>query len=203
MDLWMAWLQCVWSLRAACSRRRTFLWMVVVMAGMSTRSDRAGVTSFMRSHWLQDRAYLRLLHFFHSDAVKLDTLTRLWAQLAVRLFGRFLVRVNGRAVLIGDGIKVAKEGRKMPAVKLLHQESGCNSKAEYIMGHSAQALSLLVEGVAVFFAVPLACRIHEGLVFSNRSKKTLLDRLVELIRTLGLASFPRCWCRCSRCAGTS
>ena len=158
MDLWMAWLQCVWSLRAACSRRRTFLWMVVVMAGMSTRSDRTGVTSFMRSHWLQDRAYLRLLHFFHSDAVKLDTLTRLWAQLAVRLFGRFLVRVNGRAVLIGDGIKVAKEGRKMPAVKLLHQESGCNSKAEYIMGHSAQALSLLVEGVVVFFAVPLASR---------------------------------------------
>jgi len=30
-------------------------------------------------------------------------------------------RAGGRAVLLGDGIKVAKSGRKMPAVKLLHQ----------------------------------------------------------------------------------
>jgi hypothetical protein len=29
--------------------------------------------------------------------------------------------VNGRPVLVGDGIKIAKAGRKMPAVKKLHQ----------------------------------------------------------------------------------
>lgn len=189
MELWTVWLQCVWQLRAGCSRHRTFLWMVVVMAGMSIRCDRAGVTSFIRSHWLLESAYLRLLHFFHSTAVKLDVLTRLWARLAVRLFDRFLVRINGKIVLIADGIKIPKEGRKMPGVKSLHQDSTCNAKAKYIMGHSCQAVSLLVKGIGVFFAVPLACRIHEGLVFSNRSKKTLLDRLVELIRSLGLEGF--------------
>jgi hypothetical protein len=189
MDLWHAWLQAVRPLRAACSRHRTFLWMVVVLAAMSVRADRAGVTSFIRAHWLVESAYLGLLHFFHTTALKLDVLTRLWARLAVRLFDRFVVRINGKLVLIADGIKIPKEGRKMPAVKSLHQESECNAKAEFIMGHSCQAVSLLVQGVGLFFAVPLACRIHEGLVFSNRWKKTLLDRLVALLRSLGLEGF--------------
>jgi len=147
MDLWHAWLQAVRPLRAACSRHRTFLWMVVVLAGMSVRADRAGVTSFIRAHWLVESAYLRLLHFFHTTALKLDVLTRLWARLAVRLFDRFVVRINGKLVLLADGIKIPKEGRKMPAVKSLHQESECNAKAEFIMGHSCQAVSLLVQGV--------------------------------------------------------
>jgi hypothetical protein len=186
MELWTTWLQCVRALRAACARHRTFLWLVVVMAAMSVRSDRAGVTSFIRSHWLQPSAYLRLLRFFHSPALKLDRLTQLWAQLTVRLFHAGLVRVNGRLVVLGDGIKIPKEGRKMPAVKCLHQESTSNAKAEYIMGHSCQALALLVKGVGRCFAVPLTCRIHEGLVFSNRSKKTLLDRLIHLVYGLDL-----------------
>jgi hypothetical protein len=189
MDLWAAWLKCVWQLRAACSRHRTFLWMVIAMASMSIRSDLAGVTSFVRSHWLREEAYLRLLNLFHSPAVKLDRLTQLWARLAVRLFDRFLVRVNGRIVLLADGIKTPKEGRKMPGVKLLHQESENNSKAEFIMGHSCQAVALLVKGIGLHFAVPIACRIHEGIVFSNRCKRTLLDRLVQLIRSLGLEGF--------------
>jgi hypothetical protein len=33
------------------------------------------------------------------------------------------VRVNGRLILVGDGIKAPKRGKKMPAVKLLHQQS--------------------------------------------------------------------------------
>src|ERR1700678_2744416 len=75
-----------------------------------------------------------------------------------------------------------REGRKMPAVKRLHQQSASNSKPEYIMGHSFQAISLLVQGgdgdVA---AVPLVSRIHEGLVFSNRDTRTLLDKLSALL----------------------
>ena len=51
-----------------------------------------------------------------------------------------LVRVNGRLVLVGDGIKAPKRGKKMPAVKLLHQQSQSNTKPEYIMGHSMRGL---------------------------------------------------------------
>ena len=73
----------------------------------------------------------------------------------------------------------------MPAVKLLHQQSASNSKPEYIMGHSFQAVSLLVQGPAGHVAaVPLVSRIHEGLVWSNRDTRTLLDKLALLLFSL-------------------
>ena len=73
----------------------------------------------------------------------------------------------------------------MPGVKSLHQQSGSNSKPEHIMGHSLQAVSLLVKGVGGHVtAIPLASRIHEGVVFSNRDQRTLLDKLVILLTSI-------------------
>ena len=95
------------------------------------------------------------------------------------------LRVNGRLVLVGDGIKVPKRGKKMPAVKLLHQQSDSNTKPEYIMGHSLQAVGLLVHAANSVFSVPLAVRIHEGLVWSNRDKRTLLDKMLGLLDISG------------------
>ena len=46
-------------------------------------------------------------------------------------------------------------------MKKLHQESGNNSKPEFIFGHSCQAVGLIVHAAASFMAIPLACRIHE------------------------------------------
>ncbi|EEA03061.1 hypothetical protein BH160DRAFT_1588 [Burkholderia sp. H160] len=65
----------------------------------------------------------------------------------------------------------------MPGVKLLHQPSDSNAKPEYIMGHSMQAVSILVRAAQSVFAVPLAVRIHEGLVWSNRDRRTLFDKI--------------------------
>jgi hypothetical protein len=93
--------------------------------------------------------------------------------------------VNGRLVLVGDGIKAAKRGKKMPGVKLLHQQSDSN-KAEYIMGHSLQAVSILLHAAQSVFAVPLAMRIHEGIVWSNRDQRTLLDKMLALIGTVDI-----------------
>jgi hypothetical protein len=47
-------------------------------------------------------------------------------------------------VYVGDGIKVSKEGRRMPGVKQLHQESGNVGKPEWIRGHYFSALGLLL-----------------------------------------------------------
>jgi len=95
------------------------------------------------------------------------------------------LRVSNRLVLVGDGLKVAKEGKKMPAVKKLHQSSDNNSKPSYIFGHSFQALGLLVRGpVGHLCCVPLTSRIQEGVVFSNRDRRTLLDKFVQLFLTL-------------------
>jgi hypothetical protein len=157
--------------------------MAVCLAGMTTRKDLMGVTSLVRALGLRPDCYDRLLDFFHSPALKLDKLTRLWRDLAFRAHPGIL-RVNGRPVLVGDGIKVPKAGRKMPAVKKLHQPSEANTKPKYIFGHSCQAVAVLTRALASIVALPLACRIHEGVVFSNRDRRTLLDKMILLIDSL-------------------
>src|SRR4030042_1039842 len=140
--LWKHWWKLVCELRSACSRTQTFLWMAVCRAGMATRKDLMGVTSIVRALGLVPACYDRLLDFFHSSALNLGKLTRLWCDLVFRVHPGIL-RVNGRPVLVGDGIKVAKAGRKMPAVKRLHQQSDSNTQPEYIFGHSCQAVAVL------------------------------------------------------------
>ena len=50
------------------------------------------------------------------------------------------------------------------------------------MGHSLQAVSLLVQAAASVFAVPLAIRIHEGVVWSAVAHRlTLLDEMLALL----------------------
>jgi hypothetical protein len=183
--LWNHWWNLVCELRSACARTRTFLWMSLCLAGMTTRKDLLGVTSIVRALGLEPACYDRLLDLFHSPALDLDKLTRAWCALLFRLHPGIL-RVNGRPVLVGDGIKVAKAGRQMPGVKKLHQESESNNKAEYIFGHSCQAVALLTQALSSVFALPLACRIHEGTVFSNRDQRTLLDKMILLLDSLGL-----------------
>lgn len=179
MELWTEWFRCVCCLRKSCSRKRTFLWMTLSLVGLCIRSDIAGVTSFIRASFLKSENYRKLLHLFHTPALNLDKLTKLWVKLVLKLFSP--LTFGDYMVLVADGLKVAKEGRKMPAVKSLHQESENNSKPAYIMGHSFQVLGMLVKSpLDQVFSVPLVSRIHEGLVFSNRDKKTLLDKLVSL-----------------------
>jgi hypothetical protein len=183
--LWRHWWSLVCELRPACARTRSFLWMSLCLAGFSTRKDLLGVTSIVRALGLEPACYDRLLDFFHSPALDLNKLTRVWCALLFRS-NPGILRVNLKPVLVGDGIKVAKAGRKMPGVKKLHQESDSNTKPEYIFGHSCQAVAVLIQALSSVFALPLACRIHEGTVFSNRDHRTLLDKMILLLDSLDL-----------------
>jgi hypothetical protein len=183
MSLWTAWWDAICLLRPAFSRRRSFMWFALAVAGLTVRTERLGVTSIVRALKLRPALYNKLRDSFHSNAVQLDRLSALWTQAVLRLFPDPLC-VNGRRVLVGDGIKVAKCGRKMPGVKRLHQPS--DTKPPYIMGHSLQAVSLLVHAAQSVFAVPLAVRIHEGLVWSNRDRRTLLDRMISLLGSVSV-----------------
>lgn len=187
MELWMHWWSVVWRLRPACSRLRTFLWLAACLAGITVRGDLLGVTSIVRALGLKEICYDRILDFFHSKALDLNKLTRHWVAL-VQIVHPSILRSNGRILLVGDGLKVPKAGRKMPAVKLLHQKSESNTKPQYIMGHSCQAVAILAGALKSVFAIPLASRIHEGVVFSNRDKRTLLDKMILLIDSLGIVA---------------
>ena len=124
MPLWTAWFDAARALRPAAKRFHTFLWMILVLVGLCCRPERAGVTSLVRLFGFGNRGYRRFLHLFHSRALDPEALTACWARLCLRLFQP--VAVGERLVCLADGIKAPKEGRKMPAVKLLHQQSASN-----------------------------------------------------------------------------
>jgi hypothetical protein len=177
-SLWPIWWNAILLLRPAFSRESTFLWFSVIVAGLFVRTDNLGVSSIVRALKLRPCFYHALLKNFHSSAVRLDDLSALWTRVVLGLFPD-PVRVNGRLVLVGDGTKVGKFGRKMPAVKLLHQHS--EHKPDYVMGHSLQAVCVLVHAAKGVVAVPLAIRIHEGIVLCNFIKKTLIDKMFSLL----------------------
>ena len=179
MPLWLSWWSALQLVRPAFSRLRTFMWFAAAVAGFTVRTELLGVTSIARALKLRKKGYENLIRNLHSSAVRLDELSALWTQAVLRLFPSPL-RVKDRLVLVGDGIKVPKRGKKMPGVKLLHQQS--ENKAEYIRGHSLQAVSILVHAVGSVLAVPLTIRIHEGIVWSNRDRRTLLDKMLGLLK---------------------
>jgi len=185
VELWLLWWSLVSQLRSACPRRRTFFWLALVLAALCTRQDLAGVTSFVRVLGLEPRCYQCFLDFFHSPALCVDQLAQLWTRIVLRIHPG-IERCQGRIVIVADGLKKAKSGRKMPAVKLLHQESDANTKPAFIMGHSCQALAVLARAGSAFHAIPLIARIHEGLVFTNADQRTLLDKLLGLLQLLQL-----------------
>ncbi len=187
MILWIRWFNCLKTLRPAFARTRTFYWFTLVLMAMTVRTEHAGVTSFVRCLGFNEASYYRFLHFFHSSGVFLKDLQRLWVALSLRLFKKFLVTVNGKFVFVCDGIKVGKEGKKMPGVKRLFQSSDNNSKPEYIDGHSCQAISLLVQSASGSFTVPWINEIHEGADLTERAQqRSLIDKLIQMISKLKL-----------------
>ena len=186
MRLWLVWWSVIEPLREVCARQASFLWLAMTTAGICARGDLLGVSSIVRTLGLAGRCYDRLLDFFHSPAVDPDRLSRKWTQQAMGLFPAY--RYAGRPVLLGDGIKIPKSGRKMPAVKLLYQESEGNTKPRYIMGHSVQVVSMLVAAAGSFFAVPLAGRIHQGVKFTNRDHRTLPVKFASLLDAISIGA---------------
>ena len=135
-SLWNACWCAIQPLCTAFSYHATFMWFATIVVGMMVRPELRGVTSIVRALNLRPDRYNPLRRCFHSTAIKLDQLTALWVQAVLRLFTN-PVRFNGRLVLVGDGVKAAKRGRKMPAVKLLHQQSESNIKPESARRKSA------------------------------------------------------------------
>jgi hypothetical protein len=187
MELWLEWWICVRQLRPAFSRTRTFMWFAAALAAMCVRTDRLGVTSLVRAIGLKDYCYDRLLDCFHSPAINLDLLSRIWSRVVLLALKPFLYTVGGRLVILADGIKIAKAGRKMPAVKRLRNSSGDNNKPKFIYGHSCQALALVVRAAGSFMAIPLACRIHEGIVVAKWDRRSILDKLILLVNSLAIS----------------
>lgn len=121
------------TFRPCFSRRAAFNWFAVVVFGFIVRIDTCGVSSFIRWLSLRPSLYTAQLSSFRKKSWRLENILRHWWQLVLCLCP--LPTIDGRLLLAGDGIKISKEAKKMPAVKRLHQESDNSGKSPYIYGH--------------------------------------------------------------------
>jgi hypothetical protein len=143
------------------SRRTTFCWFVIILLGLMLRSDHLGISSIVRELSLAAGAYTAMLHFFRSEGWYVEGLKHTWIKIIAST--PLLLKEAGRYILIGDGVKCAKEGRKMPGVKKLHQESDNSSKGEYIHGHLYGGLGILAGNGAKLYSILLSVRLHDGI----------------------------------------
>jgi hypothetical protein len=123
------------------SRPAAFNWFVIVIMGFIIRLDHHGVTSIIRWLGLKPSLYTALLSFFRTSSWHLKCIQQRWLQIVQSYCP--LITVDNRCLIAGDGIKVAKEAEKMPAVKKLHQESENSGKPPYIYGHHHGVLGIL------------------------------------------------------------
>lgn len=151
------------AFRDCFSRSHAYAWSIVVIMGLLSRTDHHGVTSIINALGLQDRAYDLLIKSFHSTAFDLKDLVNRWVKVVKDDGHLFKLGNTGRNLLIGDGIKLPKEGRRMPGVKKLHQESEDSSKAEFIFGHMLGSVGVVTTNGRRKFCTPLVTSIQDGL----------------------------------------
>jgi hypothetical protein len=108
-----------------------------------------------------ESAYMSMLHFFRSQAWYIGDFMHMWVE--VLKSSSVLIKESGRYILIGDGVKQSKEGRKMPGVKRLHQESDNSSKGEYIHGHLFGGIGVLAGNATKQYCILLSARLHDGI----------------------------------------
>ena len=143
------------------SHKAAYGWLIVLVIGIMIRTDTLGVTSVVRDLALRTECYESMMRFFRAGSWSLPALQSGWLGIVARHAP--LWRRQGRVVLIGDGTKQSKEGRKMPGVKRLKQESETQSKASYIYGHFWGCVGILIGTAQKAACLPLHLRLHDGL----------------------------------------
>jgi len=157
------------AMRPAFSRQNTFKWFVIVFVGFVLRNDTFGVSSIVRALWLDPSCYACLLHFFHSTAWRGDMLLKCWWLWLIN--EKVVYSVGGRIIMVGDHTKTPKDGRRIPEVSTLRQDSETSSKPTYFRGHHWACIGLLINADRKFFATPLWTEIHRDSLQHSRSTR--------------------------------
>ena len=161
-------------MKPAFSYNTTFVWFVIVFSGMIMRNDFLGVTSIVRALLLPAACYTNILHFFHSTAWSTTSLLLYWMRWVS--IQQVAFTINNRIVLIGDHTKTPKDGRKMPALTTLHQESESASKPSFFRGHEWGFIALLIARKLKFFATPMMAEIHND----SQHEGSRIERIVKM-----------------------
>ena len=162
------------------SRKAAFRWFITITIGLMLRSDKLGVTSVIRDLALSPDCYDSMIHFFRASSCSLDSIRSCWFS-AVRQYAP-LYKEGNLYILVGDGVKQSKEGRRMPGVKKLFQESENSAKPEYIHGHMFGGLGILAGNVRSWACIPLSIRLHDGLQAATEWKDAAVSSSSHVIQ---------------------
>ena len=172
------------SFRPVFSHRSTWLVFCMVILGFLGSSEMIGVTSFCRFFGLDTKGYYSLLYFFRYSTWSLSALVSFWTTFV--LSQNMHILFAGRAILIGDHTYVPKDGRRMPGVVTLRQNSETQSKPSYFRGHCWGTIAVLIGNLNNSFCLPLYSLIHQGFVHIGEEKKqkenrkTLGTRIIQM-----------------------
>ena len=164
------------------SRQSAFQWFVVIIIGLMTRSDKLGTTSIIRDLALNPKLYETMNHFFRASSWRLETIKLKWFEVVSAHAP--LYKEEEYTILIGDGVKQAKEARHMPGVKKLFQESENSSKPEYIFGHMFGGIGVLAGNTSKWFCIPLHINLQDGIqtILSWKTKEEKpMTHVVQMI----------------------
>ena len=109
------------SFKSQFSRVAAFKWFTAVVLGFMVRTDKLGITSVLRALSIAPKWYESIVHFFRADSWSLAGVQSCWYEV-VSCHMQLFMHMD-KALLVGDGTKQSKEGRYMPGVKKLTQES--------------------------------------------------------------------------------
>lgn len=165
-------------MKDAFKHKHTYQWFVIAFAGFIARLDFFGVSSIIRILKLPARCYPLILNFFRSNAWSSCSLFIAWLQWVIS--EQIITVINQRIVLIADHTKVPKDGRRIPALTALHQDSESAGKPAFFRGHEWGCLAMLTGSGSKTFATPVDAEIH------NDSKEgSRIERIISMaIRSL-------------------
>jgi hypothetical protein len=164
-------------------RNKTWRWFVVLIVGFMVRNSHKGITSILSSLRLEPKLYHTMLHFFRSKGYTGKDLYDRWIKTAMKRSN--IVRIANRVVLLGDHIKIPKEGRRMPDIQTLHQDSQNSGKPEYIAGHNYGHVSAVITNEVTSRSLPLMTELQVSPPRQAGTKKpdgeTLVTQMVNLV----------------------
>ena len=153
------------TLRSAFSRTKTHSWFCIVILSLMLQTRPKGtVQSYLNTLGIAPKYYTNLDDLFRSDAVNLKRLTDLWVNIIENECTAF--RFRGRRVFVTDGVKMPKEGRRMPGVKRLHNDSDTQSKPSSFHGVQAAGIVTLMHhplSKSEVLSMPIELRLMDGL----------------------------------------
>jgi hypothetical protein len=129
-----------------------------LVIGFIIRPDMRGVSSVISAPGMKPERYTALLKFFRSNAFDIDRLYRKLITVFVKILPP--KTVDGKVIPVGDHTKISKEGRRMPCIERMHQESQNSGKGAFIEGHLFGFIGMIVPGFNR--SIPVMAGIRES-----------------------------------------